>query len=152
MSTLSYNLNLDQSSLASAIELFVKELNQGDVVALEGNLGSGKTTFAKALIRTLTNNSSLEVTSPTFNIVYEYNGISCPIYHFDLYRISAIEELYEIGLEEMVKNGISVIEWPEIAINLLPEPKVSVKIDYVNEMGLRNYFIKIFKKYSEVKK
>jgi tRNA threonylcarbamoyladenosine biosynthesis protein TsaE len=86
----------------------------GDVLALDGPLGAGKTVFARGFIRALTTPDE-EVPSPTFTLVQIYDGPDCPIHHFDLYRIEAADELTELGIEEALADGITLIEWPERA-------------------------------------
>lgn len=95
-------------------EEFASKAKFGDIFLLSGNLGAGKTTFAKHFIQTLTN-KDINVTSPTFTICNIYETKNCPIYHFDLYRIEKENELEELGLEEAFETGITLIEWPEIA-------------------------------------
>jgi len=83
------------------------------VLLLKGNLGAGKTTFTQYLVKTL--ESKNEVTSPTYSIVNEYDIPKGKIYHFDLYRLNDLEEVYDLGIEEYLSNGfLSIIEWPEI--------------------------------------
>lgn len=92
----------------------------GDVFALSGDLGSGKTAFAKAFIQSFFK-TPIEVPSPTFNIALPYDTPKGKIWHFDLYRIEQPKELIELGLEEMLEHSISLIEWPEIAADFLPK-------------------------------
>lgn len=93
-------------------------LQAGDLIALHGDLGSGKTTCIRGVCRGL--GVDEPITSPTFTLVNEYRG-RLPIYHFDFYRIGAAEELAELGLEDyFFGNGICLIEWPEVAAHLLP--------------------------------
>lgn len=86
---------------------------QYPILLLKGNLGAGKTTFTQVLVRNL--GSSDEVSSPTYSIVNEYNSKKGKIFHFDLYRMKSIAEVYDIGMEEYLDNSfLSIIEWPEI--------------------------------------
>ncbi|MBP7172923.1 MAG: tRNA (adenosine(37)-N6)-threonylcarbamoyltransferase complex ATPase subunit type 1 TsaE [Cloacibacterium sp.] len=83
------------------------------ILLLKGNLGAGKTTFTQYLLKNL--GSSNEVNSPTYSIVNEYDCPKGKIYHFDLYRLKSIEEVWDIGIDEYLDNGfLSIIEWPEI--------------------------------------
>ncbi len=88
-------------------------LQSSDIILLHGNLGMGKTVFARALIRTLTKQPDLEVCSPTFTLVQTYETQDCPIFHYDLYRIEDPDEILELGWEESLYNGITIVEWPE---------------------------------------
>lgn len=105
--------------------------HKGDCFCLLGDLGVGKTEFARAFIQALCGN--VKVTSPTFTIVQEYEAPEQNIYHFDLYRLKDASELEEIGFEESLQNGISLIEWPQIAEAYLPEKRVEIKIEIVDE-------------------
>lgn len=83
------------------------------ILLLKGNLGAGKTTFTQFLLKKL--ESSDEVNSPTYSIVNEYNTPKGKVYHFDLYRLKNIEEVYDIGIEEYLDNAfLCIIEWPEV--------------------------------------
>ena len=94
-------------------------LAPGDVVGLAGELGIGKTTFARGVIRALLGPET-EVPSPTFNLVLVYELAETILWHFDLYRLEAPEEAYELGVEDAFADGISLIEWPERLGRLLP--------------------------------
>ena len=98
------------------------------MVALHGNLGMGKSEIARTIIQTLRGADTV-VPSPTFTIVQSYDGIS----HFDLYRIQDKSELTEIGLEHAIENDITLIEWPEIATDMLPENVINVFISEYND-------------------
>ena len=102
-----------------------QRIREGTVLCLQGELGSGKTLFVKALARTL--GVEGEVTSPTFSLMNIYEGI-CPIFHFDLYRLNTEEELDDIGFYEYVEEpeGIVVIEWPDKFPESLPEDYVVI--------------------------
>ena len=120
---------LSENNLNALVNEVIKRFETCKILLLKGDLGSGKTTFVKKLLLSL--GVSDKVTSPTFNIVSEYhlsNGTS--IYHFDLYRIQSIDELYNLGFEDyMYLNNICVIEWPEIAEALLPDNVITIYIE-----------------------
>lgn len=91
----------------------------GEIIALHGVLGAGKTQLAKGLARGL--GYTGDVTSPTFTLVHEYIGGRLPIYHIDLYRIATVREAIDMGLEEFLPSeGVTVIEWPDRIASLLP--------------------------------
>jgi tRNA threonylcarbamoyladenosine biosynthesis protein TsaE len=104
----------------------------GDVICLYGDLGVGKTQFSKFFIQALAGETT-EVTSPTFPIVQIYKTNIADIWHFDLYRLKNREEIYEIGIEDANLYGISLIEWPEIVIDLLPNNRIDINIEYIDE-------------------
>jgi tRNA threonylcarbamoyladenosine biosynthesis protein TsaE len=101
----------------------------GDVIALAGELGVGKTRFARAFVDTLTGERE-EVPSPTFTLVQTYDSPAGPIWHFDLYRLSRPDEAYELGIEEALTDGISLIEWPDRAQALLPEERLDLTLAF----------------------
>ena len=102
-------------------------LRIGDVVGLSGSLGAGKTTLARGLIAAAS--GEREAPSPTFGLVEIYEGGTAAIWHFDLYRIDRLEEIFELGLEEAFAEGISLIEWPERIAHLIPEPALFIRLD-----------------------
>ncbi len=104
----------------------------GDVLALEGDLGAGKSTLARALIRALADDPDLDVPSPTFTLVQDYDA-RIPVLHCDLYRIGAPEELDELGLEEAANRGVVLVEWPQRAESNLPGPPIDVTITHSGE-------------------
>jgi len=94
-------------------------LRRGDVLALCGDLGAGKTQFVKGLAAAL--GSDATVTSPTFTLIHEYLGGRLPVYHFDFYRLEDEDEALKIGLDEYLEgDGVCVIEWADKFLNLLP--------------------------------
>ena len=105
-------------------ENFAKELNKKDIVVLSGNLGSGKTKFVQGILKHF--GLENEISSPTFTIVNEYNTRTCPIYHFDVYRLADIDEFYAMGGEEYFENGICLIEWGEIIEDALPSNYIKI--------------------------
>ncbi len=112
-----------------AMEL-AKDIKGGEIILLEGDLGTGKTTFTKAFAKAL--GVTANVTSPTFTFMKEYFG-KFPIYHFDMYRVSDEDELYELGLNEYLesKDGVCVIEWNKF--RNISKPIISLKIERINE-------------------
>ncbi len=107
-----------------------EELKAGDLVTLSGGLGAGKTTFARALVRTLANEPELEVPSPTFTLMQVYDGPLCPIVHADFYRLSGGYELVELGWEEMTESAIALVEWPERAEDALNPDHLDIRLDF----------------------
>lgn len=105
---------------------FAHTLKPNDVVAMYGDLGAGKTAFAKGVAHAL--GVTAYVTSPTFTIVNEYEG-DMPFYHFDAYRIGSSEEMYDIGFEDYIyAGGVSLIEWSELIEDILPDNRYRVTI------------------------
>jgi tRNA threonylcarbamoyladenosine biosynthesis protein TsaE len=99
---------------------FAKELSAGSILALKGELGSGKTQFTKGLVAGL--GSSVPVTSPTFTIIHEYPGGRLPVYHLDFFRLENRESVVQLGLDDYVfGDGISVIEWADRFPESIPE-------------------------------
>ena len=112
-----------QETRGWAVE-FAKKLHAPVTVALHGDLGMGKSEIARTIIQTLRGADTV-VPSPTFTIVQNYDGIS----HFDLYRVTDASELTEIGLMHAIEHDITLIEWPDIAADMLPADTVHVFID-----------------------
>jgi tRNA threonylcarbamoyl adenosine modification protein YjeE len=109
-------------------------LQIGDCIALEGDLGAGKSTLSRALIRAMAGDPELEVPSPTFTLVQNYN-LSIPVAHFDLYRLSDPSELDELGLDEALADGICLIEWPDKAGRALPKNHVGITFQFAPDGG-----------------
>jgi tRNA threonylcarbamoyl adenosine modification protein YjeE len=105
----------------------------GDCVALTGDLGAGKSTFARAVITELT--SATDVPSPTYTLVQHYEGRQGPIWHFDLYRLKARAEIYELGWEEALPQALVLVEWPELVKELLPLSTLSLKLSLAPSGG-----------------
>lgn len=122
----------DEAETARLGEDLAQALKPGDVLALQGDLGAGKTTLARSLIRALADDPELDVPSPTFTLVQVYEG-RLPIHHFDLYRTSSPDELQELGLDEALEGGAALIEWPERAGDLLPAETIHVTLTHDGE-------------------
>lgn len=102
--------------------------NPGDIILLEGNLGSGKTVFTKGFGKGLGIDET--ISSPTFTIMQIYDTGRIPLYHFDVYRIADIAEMDEIGYEDyFFGNGVCIIEWAGLIQEILPEGCIKVKIE-----------------------
>ena len=99
---------------------------QGDVFALNGTLGMGKSVFARAFIQSLC--GEVDVPSPTFTLVQMYDTQDFCIYHYDLYRIKSAEEIFELGIEEAMYDGVCLIEWPERMKGYLPRKTINIEI------------------------
>ena len=118
----------DISDIDTAAKIFVEKFGDKKIFAFYGEMGAGKTTFIKAVCKSMEVTGT--ITSPTFSLVNEYktdNGMT--IYHFDFYRIENIEEVYDFGYEDyFYSDKMCFIEWPELVETLLPEDVVEVKI------------------------
>src|SRR5579863_9467490 len=103
-------------------------LQPGDLVTLSGDLGAGKTTFARALIRRLAGDDSLDVPSPSFTLVQHYPLPQFPAIHADLYRVSDPDELAELGLDEGAEGAVVLIEWPDRAAERLHADRLDLTL------------------------
>jgi tRNA threonylcarbamoyladenosine biosynthesis protein TsaE len=128
-----------------------KLLRGGDIVCLNGQLGTGKTAFAKGIAKAV--GVKEHITSPTFTIVNEYAG-DTPLFHFDVYRVPEPEELYEIGFDEYLDGrGIVLIEWAELVEGMLPSEYIIVTIEKCRDANLDARIITIIgkgEKYSNI--
>ena len=122
---------------------FAKDLKQGDIIVLSGELGSGKTKFTEGILKFF--GLENEISSPTFTIVNEYSNNDVTLYHFDVYRLEDVDEFYAIGGEDYFDNGICIIEWGELIEEILPKKytKISFKksdsnLDY-RELVIENF-------------
>ena len=113
-------------------------LKKGDVIALVGDLGTGKTTLSKYIAEAL--GITETITSTTFTIVQEYHSGRLPLYHFDVYRVDDIEEMYRIGYEEyFYGEGVCIVEWADIVEEIIPEDAKVIFIEYGEDEGERLY-------------
>ena len=117
----------DTITLAENIE---SEKFENMVICLDGDLGSGKTIFVKGFASSMGIKDN--ITSPTFNIIKEYNSGESPLYHMDVYRIDEADG--DVGIEDYFnKNGITIIEWSEMIEDILPEERLNITLKIVNE-------------------
>ena len=109
-------------------------LVRGDILALEGTLGAGKSFLSRAVINALPPAAGAphreDVPSPTFTLVQVYERIPCAVWHFDLYRLHRPDEVYELGIDDAFCDGLSLIEWPERLGSLLPSGAFGVRLDF----------------------
>jgi tRNA threonylcarbamoyladenosine biosynthesis protein TsaE len=129
----------DETATAALAAGIAAMVAPGDIIALKGDLGTGKTAFARAFIRACGNQD--EVPSPTFTLVQVYDAGPTVIWHFDLYRIRAPEEAWELGIEDAFFAGISLIEWPERLGPLLPQRRLELSFAFGDEPGVRRIAI-----------
>lgn len=123
----------EQETMAQGAKL-AKTLAPGSVVALVGELGSGKTTFVKGLAKGLNVPSLVGISSPTFVLVHEYRGGRLPLFHFDFYRLAKAAEAQNLDLEEYWEgNGISVVEWADRFKKIFPERTRWIYFNFVDE-------------------
>lgn len=121
----------DQAATESLAARFARAARAGDVLALRGTLGVGKTTFARAFVNAAAAARGLpaqEVPSPTFTLVQEYGFGDLAVCHFDLYRLSAPEEAWELGIEDAFAAAVSLIEWPDRLADFLPPEHVDIAL------------------------
>ena len=121
-------ISSEKDTRAFAAEL-AEKAGPGDVIALVGDLGTGKTTLTKYIAEAL--GVTDVITSPTFNIVCEYKTGRMPLYHFDVYRLTGPEEVYDLGFDEyFYGDGLCVIEWADLIEETLPEETVFIEMQY----------------------
>lgn len=122
------------------------QLKKGDILVLSGELGSGKTKFTEGILTYF--GLENEISSPTFTIVNEYKTENVNIYHFDVYRLSDIDEFYAIGGDEYFNKGICIIEWGEIIQEALPKEYIKINFEKdINDENIRILNIEFSEKY-----
>lgn len=122
--------DIDIADEAATVALAVKIVDicgVGDMVALYGTLGAGKTVFARAFIRARAGQAE-EVPSPTFTLVQHYECDPVPIYHFDLYRLNNPDETLELGFDDAMADGSVLVEWPERLGSYMPQDRLDIEI------------------------
>ena len=116
--------SLDETNALGA--LVAAYLQAGDVLLLKGTLGAGKTTFARSVIKATT--GAAEAPSPTFTLVEIYEGTALTLWHFDLYRLEDPAEIWELGIEDALIDGVSLIEWPEKGPPIFPQSALVISL------------------------
>jgi len=125
----------NETATASLMADLALLIGPGDVITLSGDLGAGKTAAARALIRYLASDDSVEVPSPTFTLAQSYDLSAFPLVHADLYRINDAAELEEIGLSPLPEGTVVLIEWPERAPAALPEDRIDIALSHRPALG-----------------
>lgn len=127
-----FTFTLTRQGLITLAQPLARALRKGDMVALWGDLGAGKTTFARALIQALAG-KAVDVPSPTFTLVQVYECSEGEVWHCDLYRLKNPEEVFEIGLEDAFHQALCLVEWPERLGNLLPRRRIDITFKICND-------------------
>ncbi len=127
-----FTYTLTQQDLITLAKPLAEALRAGDAVALWGDLGVGKTTFARVLVQALVGEET-DVPSPTFTLVQTYDSPHGEVWHCDLYRLKDPEEAFELGLEDAFHQAICLIEWPERLGNLLPHRRIDITFKICDE-------------------
>jgi tRNA threonylcarbamoyladenosine biosynthesis protein TsaE len=129
----------DEAGTAALAAAVAALAGPGDVIALKGELGVGKTTLARAFLRA--RGICGDVPSPTFTLVQLYDAGGTTIWHFDLYRLQSPQEAWELGIEEAFTDGISLIEWPERLGPLLPSEGLEIELVFAARPDARRGFL-----------
>ena len=140
----------DTKNLSKKISKIIKA---GDVIFLYGEIGVGKTTFARFLINHLEVENKIkksDVLSPTFNIAYDYDIGKIKVYHYDLYRIKSNKDILELGMFDVSKDHIKIVEWPEI-IEIKPKDRIDILLQYSKLANSRKVKITGFGKWKNYK-
>ncbi|MEZ5839801.1 MAG: tRNA (adenosine(37)-N6)-threonylcarbamoyltransferase complex ATPase subunit type 1 TsaE [Hyphomicrobiales bacterium] len=133
----------DEAATVRLGEDIAAALGRGDAVLLEGDLGAGKSTLARAIVRAIGDDDSLEVPSPTFTLVQTYETERLTIGHFDLYRLEAPEELDELGFDDALDLGAVLVEWPDRGGNRLPDEAIRITLAIAPGTSLRQATISV---------
>lgn len=133
-------LTCDEAQLKGFAAALAPRLQAGDCVALSGDLGVGKSTFARHFIWALA--GPVDVPSPTFTLVQPYETSKGPLAHFDLYRLKRPDDVYELGFEDALHDGMTLIEWPERAGNLLPASHLAIRLEFAQHQPVRHLTLK----------
>ena len=130
-----------------------KIINTGDIIFLYGEIGAGKTTFARFFINYLESKNGIknsDVLSPTFNIVYDYDVGNLKILHYDLYRLKNYKDISQLGMFETSNDSIKIVEWPEL-IESKPKDRVDIQFQYSKLIDSRKVKIVGFGKWKDYK-
>ncbi|MDE0943913.1 MAG: tRNA (adenosine(37)-N6)-threonylcarbamoyltransferase complex ATPase subunit type 1 TsaE [Alphaproteobacteria bacterium] len=132
----------DADATAAAAADLAARTRPGDVFCLRGDLGAGKTTFARGFLRAL--GVGEEIPSPTFNLLLTYETHLGTVWHFDLYRITVPEEVIELGVEDAFADGICLIEWPDRLGSWQPQQRVDIHLADADDGAARTVRLQAF--------
>lgn len=121
----------DEAGTADLAARLAERLQTGDVILLEGTLGAGKTAFSRELIRALAGDPDLVVASPTFTFSQVYDDQPLQVTHFDLYRMGEPEEVFDLGWDDALADGLTLVEWPDKLGQLRPESALTLTLGLV---------------------
>ncbi len=130
-------LSCSETDLRRLAQALSCTMRRGDVIALHGDLGAGKTTFSRYFITAILGHDE-EIPSPTFSLVQRYDAARMPIFHFDLYRLSDASELDELGFDEALNDGLVLVEWPQHAGDRLPANRLELHLSEADDPAMRN--------------
>ena len=126
----------DEQATSRLMVDVVAALEPGDLVTLSGDLGAGKTTFARMLIRHLAGDDAIEVPSPTFTLMQTYELPRFPLVHADLYRVTGAAELAELGFDDLHEGAVTLLEWPDRAAGFLPPDRLDIAFTLAPKLKL----------------
>ena len=132
----------EQATRRLAVDI-ANALEPGDLVTLSGDLGAGKTTFARALIRYLAGDETIEVPSPTFTLMQIYDLPHFPLVHADLFRLSGAAELAELGFDDLPEGAVVLVEWPDRAAGFLPPDRLDVTLTLAPKLKLEFRHVRV---------
>lgn len=133
---------LQEDELDNLSKELLDNLKPGAIVFLQGELGAGKTSLVRSLIRNLLDQADLVVSSPTYTLLQQYSGNGFIINHLDLYRLDDIKDFWALGVADFMVDGITIIEWPQLVINEL-SPNLIITIDFIpNQPNQRKITLK----------
>ena len=125
----------DEAATIALARWLARFLVTGDFVALSGDLGAGKTALARAYLRALTGDESLEAPSPTFTLIQTYDGPDFPVVHADFYRLRGASELVQLGWDETLEGAVALVEWPQRAASALPPDRLEIELRFEPTRG-----------------
>ncbi len=135
------HISKSETETAALAAKLADDMTPGTVLLLDGPLGAGKSVFARALIRALSDSPALAVPSPTFTLVQTYDTPRGPVWHFDLYRLEEPEEIYELGWEDALAGAITLVEWPRRLGMLAPADALTVSLNVTDNPSQRRIMI-----------